>query len=184
MEDAKIIALFFDRNEQAVKETDIAYGRKLYVLSNSILNNREDAEESVSDTYMQAWKTIPPKRPRYFYAFLASICRHMSFNRLDWNLAEKRNAEIVTLTQEMETCIPDSRHNAEMDRRELRRLLEAFLESLSKESRLIFLRRYLYVDTVAEIAARYGISESKVKTQLHRTRTKLHTYLAKEGISV
>ena len=184
MEDAKIIELFFQRNEQAVKETDTAYGRKLYVLSNNILNNREDAEESVSDTYMETWKSIPPKRPKYFYAFLASICRNMSFNRLDWRLAAKRNAEVVALTQEMEMCIPDTRQEVEMDRRELRRVLESFLETLSKESRLIFLRRYLYVDTVAEIAARYGISESKVKTQLHRTRAKLHTYLAKEGIYV
>ena len=184
MEDAKISELFFQRNEQAVKEPDTAYVRKLYVLSNNILNNREDAEESVSDTYMEAWKSIPPKRPKYFYAFLASICRNMSFNRLDWRLAAKRNAEVVTLTQELEMCIPDSRQDGEMDRRELRRVLETFLDSLSKESRLIFLRRYLYVDTVAEIAARYGISESKVKTQLHRIRAKLHTYLAKEGIYV
>ena len=184
MEDAKIIALYFDRNEQAVKETDTAYGRKLYVLSNNILNNREDAEESVSDTYMKAWKTIPPKRPQYFYAFLASICRHVSFDRLDWRLAAKRNAEVVALTQEMENCIPDNRQEEEMDAKELRRILEAFLESLSKENRLIFLRRYLYVDTVAEIAARYGISESKVKTQLHRTRAKLYKHLAKEGIAV
>ena len=184
MEDAKIIELFWERNEQAVKETDAAYGRKLYVLSNNILNNREDAEESVSDTYMETWKSIPPKRPKYFYAFLASICRNMSFNRLDWRLAAKRNAEVVALTQEMETCIPDARQDTEMDRRELRRVLESFLETLTKESRLIFLRRYLYVDTVAEIAARYGISESKVKTQLHRTRAKLRTYLAKEGIYV
>ena len=184
MEDAKIIELFFQRNEQAVRETDTAYGRKLYVLSNNILNNREDAEESVSDTYMEAWNSIPPKRPKYFYAFLASVCRNMSFNRLDWRLAAKRNAEVVSLTQELEMCIPDSRQDGEMDRRELRRVLETFLDSLSKESRLIFLRRYLYVDTVAEIAARYGISESKVKTQLHRTRAKLHTYLTKEGIYV
>ena len=184
MEDAKIIELFFQRNEQAVKETDTAYGRRLYVLSNNILNNREDAQECVSDTYMETWKSIPPKRPKYFYAFLASICRNVSFNRLDWRLAAKRNAEVVTLTQELEMCIPDSRQDGEMDRRELRRVLETFLDSLSKESRLIFLRRYLYVDTVAEIAARYGISESKVKTQLHRTRAKLHTYLTKEGIYV
>ena len=184
MEDAKIIELFFQRNEQAVKETDTAYGRKLYVLSNNILNNREDAEESVSDTYMEAWNSIPPKRPKYFYAFLASVCRNMSFNRLDWRLAAKRNAEVVSLTQELEMCVPDSRQDGEMDRRELRRVLETFLDSLSKESRLIFLRRYLYMDTVAEIAARYGISESKVKTQLHRTRAKLHTYLKKEGIYV
>ena len=184
MDDAQIIALYFQRNEQAVKETDTAYGRKLYVLSNHILNNRQDAEESVSDTYMETWKTIPPKHPKYFYAYLAALCRNISFNRLDWKLASKRNAEIVSLTQEMETCIPDSRREDLMERRELRRILECFLDSISKESRLIFLRRYLYLDTVAEIAARYGISESKVKTQLHRTRAKLYTYLAKEGIYV
>lgn len=184
MDDQQIIALFFQRSEQAVAETDRAYGRKLYVLSNNILNNREDAEESVSDTYMETWKTIPPKHPTYFYAFLASICRNLSLNRLDWRMAAKRNAEIIALTQEMEMCIPDKRQEAEFDRRELRRILERFLESLPKESRLIFLRRYLYVDTVAEIAARYGISESKVKTQLHRTRVKLYKHLEKEGITV
>lgn len=184
MEDAQIIALFWARNEQAVRETHAVYGKRLFGLSRNILGNREDAEESVSDTYMETWKSIPPKRPKYFYAFLESICRNMSFNRLDWRLAAKRNAEVVALTQEMEACIPDSRQNGEMDRRELRRVLESFLDSLTKESRLIFLRRYLYVDTVAEIAMRYGISESKVKTQLHRTRAKLHTYLAKEGICV
>lgn len=184
MEDAKIIELFWERNEQAVQETDTAYGRKLFVLSNNILNNREDAEESVSDTYMATWKAIPPKRPQYFYAFLASICRNLSFNKLDWHLAAKRNAEVVALTQEMESCIPDSRQDAQLDRRELRRVLEAFLEDLPRESRIIFLRRYLYVDTVAEIAARYGMTESKVKTQLHRTRMKLRKALAEEGIAV
>ena len=184
MEDAQIINLFWQRNEQAVKETDIAYGRKLFVLSNRILNNREDAEESVSDTYMETWKTIPPKRPKYFFAYLASLCRNISFNRLDWVMAAKRNGEIVSLTQEMENCIPDKLREREMDSRQIRQILESFLEGLPKESRLIFLRRYLYVDTVAEIAARYGISESKVKTQLHRTRKKLHSCLEKEGIYV
>lgn len=184
MEDAKIIALFWKRDEQAVKETDTAYGRKLYCLSNRILNNCEDAEESVSDTYMETWKSIPPKRPAYFYAFLAAICRNMSLNRLDWRLAAKRNAEVVSLTQEMESCIPDRLHSVETERMELRRILNSFLEDLPRENRLIFLRRYLYVETVAEIAARYGISESKVKTRLHRTRKKLRDCLAKEGICV
>lgn len=184
MDDSQIIALFIERNEQAVTETDTAYGRKLYVLSNNILNNRLDAEESVNDTYMETWKSIPPKYPKYFYAFLASICRNLSLNRLDWRMAAKRNAEIVALTQEMEMCIPDRRQDAEMDRRELKRILEAFLDSLPKETRLIFLRRYLYVDTVAAISARYGITPSKVKTQLHRSRLKLRDFLAKEGIFV
>lgn len=184
MEDEKIIALFWARNEQAVKETDTAYGGKLYSLSNRILNNREDAEESVSDTYWETWNAIPPRKPTYFYAFLAAICRHLSLDRLDWRMAAKRNAEVVALTQEMESCIPDRRQEAQLDRRELRQLLETFLEGLSKESRLIFLRRYLYVDTVAEIAQRYDISESKVKTQLHRTRKKLLAALEQEGIPV
>lgn len=184
MEDNKIIALFLARSEQAVTETDAAYGTRLYALSHNILRSREDAEETVSDTYMETWNSIPPQRPQHLYAFLASICRHLSFNRLDWRLAAKRNAEVVTLTQELECCIPDKRQMAEFEGRELRQCLESFLDSLNRESRLIFLRRYLYADTVAEIAARYAISESKVKTQLHRTRARLHTYLEKEGISV
>ena len=184
MEDAKIIALFWERNEQAVKETDTAYGGRLYSLSNRILNNREDAEESVSDTYMETWKSIPPKQPTYFYAFLASICRNLSLNRLDWNMAAKRKAEVVSLTEEMELCIPDTSLERTMRGKELGRILDAFLESLPKDSRLIFLRRYWYVDTIAEIAQRYGMTESKVKMQLSRTKEKLRTYLEKEEISV
>lgn len=184
MEDEKIIALFWERNEQALKETAAVYGGRLYRLSNRILNNREDAEESVSDTYMEAWNAIPPKQPTYFYAFLAAICRNLSLNRLDWRLAAKRNAEVVTLTQEMASCIPDRGQERELDRRELRRVLERFLDGLPKESRLIFLRRYLYVDSIEEIAQRYSISPSKVKTQLHRSRKKLHAYLEKEEIAL
>ena len=184
MEDGKIIALYFARNEQAIQETDASYGRKLYRLSHNILNDPQDAEESVSDTYLKTWESFPPKRPRSLYAFLAAVCRNLSLNRLDWNLAGKRHGEIVALTQEMENCIPDSRQEEQMDRRELRRLLEAFLDSLPREHRLIFLRRYLYVDTIGEIAARYGISESKVKVRLHRTRSQLREYLAKEGIKL
>lgn len=184
MDDAKIIDLFWARNEEALQETDKAYGRKLHALANKILNNREDAEESVNDTYMKTWEIIPPQRPNYFYAFLASICRHLSFHKVDWKLAAKRNAEIVTLTEEMELCIPDTSRERELEAKELGRVLDAFLESLPKETRLIFLRRYWHVDTIAEIAARYGITESKVKMQLSRTRAKLCTYLEQEGIKV
>ena len=168
MEDAKIIDLFWARNEDAIAETDAAYGRKLRFLANKILNNFEDAEESVSDTYMKTWEVIPPQRPVCFYAFIASICRHLSFHKVDWNRAAKRNAEVVALTDEMELC----------------RVLNAFLESLPKETRMIFLWRYWHVDTIAEIAQRYGITQSKVKMQLSRTRAKLCTYLEQEGIQV
>ena len=184
MEDIRIIELFWARNEDAIAETDAAYGKKLRVLANKILNNREDAEESVSDTYMKTWEIIPPQRPNYFYAFIASICRHLSFHKVDWKLAAKRNAEVVVLTDEMELCIPDTSRDQEMEAKEIGKALNTFLESLPKETRLIFLRRYWHVDTIAEIATRYGITESKVKMQLSRTRDKLRTYLEKEGIRV
>lgn len=184
MEDSKILDLFLARNEDAIAETDAAYGRRLRALADKILNNREDAEESVSDTYLKTWETIPPQRPNFFYAFLASICRHMAFHKVDWRLAAKRNAEIVCLTQEMELCIPDASRERVLEGQEVGRIISRFLEALPKDSRLIFLRRYWHADTVAQIAARYGMTESKVKMQLSRTRAKLRTYLEKEGIYV
>lgn len=184
MEDTKIIDLFWARNEDAIAEADAVYGRKLRSLSYKILNNQEDAEECVNDTYMKTWAVIPPQRPKHFYAFLASICRHLSFHKVDWRLAAKRNAEVISLTREMEMCIPDAVQDQVLAGKEIGRVINCFLESLSKETRLIFLRRYWFADTITEIAARYGISESKVKMQLSRTRQKLCTYLESEGIHV
>lgn len=184
MDDSKILDLFWARNEDAIRQTDAAYGRKLHALSHRLLNSHEDAQECVSDTYMKTWQVIPPQRPKHLYGFLAAICRHLSLHRLDWNQAAKRSAEVVSLTQEMELCIPDASQQRALEGRELGRIMNAFLESLPKETRLIFLRRYWHVDTVAEIAARYGITESKVKMQLSRTRSKLRSYLEKEGITV
>ena len=184
MTDSQIIALFWERNEDAIRETDAAYGRKLYAVSDKILRSTQDAEESVSDTYMRAWETIPPQRPNYFFAYLAKICRNCSLSRLQWNSAAKRNAEVVSLTQEMENCIPDRSYERKLEGEEIGRVLNEFLDSISLESRLIFMRRYWYTDSIAEIAARYNISQAKVKTQLHRTRNKLQLYLAKEGIYV
>ena len=184
MDDTSIIDLFWARNEEAIRETDRVYGRKLHVLSDRILNSREDARECVNDTYFKTWKIIPPQRPNHFYAFLASICRHLSFHRLDWRMAAKRNAEIVALTSEMELCIPDTAQARELEGKEIGRIMNEFLEALPKETRLIFLRRYWHLDTIAEIAARYGLTESKVKMQLSRTRGKLRTHLEQEGISV
>lgn len=184
MKDETILDLYFSRNEDAIAETDAAYGRSLRSLSNRILENPEDSEESVNDTYLKAWNTIPPQRPSHFFGYLAKICRYISMDRLDWRSAAKRKATVVSLTQEMELCIPDKRRDAEMQSRELGRILNSFLGTLPQETRLIFLRRYWYVDTVGEIAARYAVSESKVKTTLHRTRKKLSDYLAQEGIAV
>ena len=184
MDDSKIIELFFARNEDAIKHTDDTYGRRLFHLADNIVQNDQDAEESVSDTYMKAWDTIPPQRPEHFFAYIAKICRNFALKRIDWQKAKKRNAEVVTLTQEMENCIPDTYRDMEADERELGRILDAFLRTLTPENQMVFLRRYWYVDTIAEIAVRYGISESAVQMRLNRTRSKLAMYLAKEGIKV
>ena len=184
MTDAQIIELYWNRSEDAIRETDAVYGRKLHTLAERIVQNFEDAQECVSDTYLKTWDTIPPQRPQYFFAYIAKICRNFALGVLDWKSAAKRKGEVVALTQEMEACIPDPAHQRRLEGEELGKLLNSFLETLSYESRVIFLRRYWYLDTVAEIADRCGITQSKVKTQLHRTRTKLAAFLEKEGITV
>ncbi len=184
MDDNQIIKLFFARNEDAIRHTDETYGRRLFVLADNIVRNDQDAEESVSDTYMKAWETIPPQQPLHFFAYLAKICRNFALGKLDWKNAAKRKAEVVSLTQEMEQCVPDTTREARLEGEELGRILTDFLRSLTPENRLVFMRRYWYADTVAQIAARYGISESAVMTRLSRTRAKLCSYLEKEGIRV
>lgn len=184
MTDSQIIALFWDRNEDAIRETDRVYGRRLHVLSDRILRNEQDAQESVSDTYLKTWETIPLQRPAYFFAYLAKLCRNFPLSRLQWQSAAKRSAQVVELTREMDECIPDHSLERKLEGEELGQLLNAFLDGLSRENRLIFLRRYWYADPVREIAERYQISESKVKTQLHRTRKKLQQFLEGEGIRV
>lgn len=182
MKDDEIIALYFRRDEDAIRQTELAYGGKLYNLSYRLLWNREDAEESVSDTYMKAWENIPPTKPTFFYAYLAKICRFLAMGKLDWNNAAKRKAEVVELSDEMENCIPDLSREMQIQSRELGALLNEFLGTLSPENRQIFMRRYWYAESIAEIAQRFHLGESNVKTKLMRTRNALRSFLEKEGI--
>lgn len=184
MEDSAIIELYWNRDETAIRETDASYGKRLLSLSQRILSSSEDAGECVNDTYLETWNTIPPQRPSFLYAFLSKICRFISFGRLDWNNAAKRRADLISLTEELSETIPDNRSQQELDARELGRILTRFVTTLPEDSRLIFLRRYWHLDTTEEIARRCGFTQSKVKTQLHRTRAKLYAYLEKEGIAV
>lgn len=182
MEDSKIIELFFKRDERAIEQTKAMHGMKLWRFAFGILKNAEDAEECESDTYLRAWETIPPQKPKYFYAYLAKLCRFLAFDKLDWKNAQKRNAEIVELTAEMEMCIPDHTQKRCQEGKEIGDLLNNFLAKLPKESRLIFMRRYWFADSIHEISTKYGMTESKVKTSLFRTRKKLRSYLESEGI--
>ena len=183
MEDQGIIALFFKRSEQAIEETDKKYGGYCYSIAYNILSNQEDSEESVSDTYLAAWNTIPPRRPNFLNAFLAKMTRHISIDRWRKRSAQKRGSgEIILALDELEECVDTHNVETELAKKELTRVLNAFLSSLPETERNVFLCRYWYLESVPEIAARFGFSESKVTAMLHRLREKLRARLQLEGL--
>ena len=182
MEDQGIVALFFDRSEQAIAETDKKYDAYCYAIAYNILACREDSQECVSDTYLRAWNTIPPKKPRLLNAFLGKITRHISIDRWRRLGAKKRGGGEVTLAlEELGDCADGKSLEAEASRRELNRLLNTFLTSLPETERNVFLCRYWYLDSVETIGTITGFSQSKVTSMLHRTRGKLRTLLSQEG---
>ena len=184
MEDERIIALYWSRDEAAIYHTERRYGEKLRRISFNILKNHEDAEESENETYLKAWGAIPPQRPQYLFAFLAKICRNISFHRLAWFNAGKRNAEIVQLTAEMEQCLPDRMADRHFEAEEIGEIISAFLRDQSRQNQVIFIRRYFLAESITEIARRLGMREGTVKSALSRTRNRLRVYLKEEGIKV
>lgn len=184
MDDSKIIELYFVRSEQAIAETARKYGRYCHYIAYSILQNDEDSEECVNDTYLRAWNSIPPKRPERLQTFLGKIARNLSLNKWEKLSAEKRGAgQTAVVLDELLECIPDEqRADRVVDDILLKETLDRFLDGLPSETRKIFVRRYWYMSTVKEIAEEYGISESKAAVTLFRTREKLKNELEKEGI--
>ena len=184
MDDLQIIELYWARSESAIAETAHKYGPYCRFIAYHILHSEEDSEECVNDTYWKAWSAMPPQRPHQLRTFLGKITRNLSLNRYEKNAAEKRGAGQVPLAlEELAECVPapDSVERA-VDDLALTQLLNEFLGGLPSETRRIFLRRYWYFCSVKEIAADFGISESKVKTTLFRTRNRLKQLLEKEGV--
>ena len=184
MDDQKIIDLYWSRSESAISETAGKYGNYCYSIAYNILTNREDSEESVNDTYMAAWKAMPPRRPAVLATFLGKITRHLSIDRWRTRSRYKRGGgEIVLALEELEECIADD-HTVEQtyERKQLTFVFNRFLETLPDTERRIFLCRYWYLDSISDIAGYYGFSESKVTSMLHRTRKKFRTVLEKEGL--
>ena len=179
MEDRDIVAGLLSRNDSALGELQKKYGSRLFQLARRFLSSREDAEEAVNDAYPRVWKTVPPQEPEHLFAYTAQLCRYAALEKVDWLTAKKRQAVVVELTQELAQCLPDPASQRETEGREIGEALNGFLETLSREKRVMFLRRYWY-----EVAARCGVGESKVKTTLFRLRKDLKTYLEQEGISV
>ena len=184
MDDSSIIALYFARSEQAIQETDTKYGGFCYSIAYNILANREDSEESVSDTYLSAWNVIPPRKPNPLAPFLGKIVRHISIDMWRKKGALKRGGgEVPLALEELQECVasgenPEQRY----EQKELIRQVRQFVAGLPDTERRVFVCRYWYLDSTADIAKRFGFSENKVSSMLHRIRGKLEKHLKREEI--
>ena len=184
MDDAAIVDLYWQRSEDAVPETEAKYGVYCHTIARNILNNAEDAEECVNDTWLGAWNSMPDHRPALLAPYLGKLTRWLSLNRLDQHRRRKRGGGEVALALEEleETLAAPGDAQQELERKELAAAIDRFLDTLPRDERRIFLARYWFVYPVAEIAARYGFSQSKVKSMLLRTRRRLKSYLKEEGL--
>lgn len=186
MDDYEIIRLYWDRNDQAIHVTAEKYGGYCKSIARNILNNEEDAEECVNDTYLNAWNAMPSHWPEQLATFLGKITRNLSFNRYKHNHAEKRGGgEMALALDELGECV-SGMDDVEriIDRKELVKTINLFVSSLSSEKRNIFTRRYWYVDSVSEIAKDYGMLPGSVSKILERTRKQLKAYLTERGFEL
>lgn len=184
MDDAKIIDLFFSRDESAIKETERKYGGLCYTVANNILNSRTDSEECVNDTYMGLWNAIPPERPASLKSYILKITRNLAVKRLRYQTAGKRTRELEVSLSELEDILPGDGIPEDFDMKTLTSLLNSFLRGITPEARNMFIRKYWFCDSIERIAEMYGASESKVKSSLFRTREKLKKYLSEKGVQI
>ena len=184
MEDAKIIELFWQRDETALTELESKYGRYCLSIANGVLCNNEDARECVNDAYLAAWNAIPPHEPISLPAFVGKITRRLALKRYRDKTRDKRGGTNVdtSLEELNELALPDTAIDAGLTDEELAHIMRDFLAELPVDERRVFLRRYFYFDSIGDISDRFGFSKSKVKSQLKRTRDKLAVRLKKEGV--
>lgn len=185
LEDLQIIDLFWARDPAAITETENKYGSYCMKIANNILDNGSDAEECVNDTYLRTWETIPPQRPEVFPPFLGKIVRNIALDRYRYHHAQKRFGKIDAMLSELEDCIPDGDTTAEhLEASIVTDVINSYLAGLSKEKRLIFVRRYWYSQSIREIAKAFCMNEGQVKSILFRLRGGLKLALEKEGVAV
>ena len=186
MKDNEIIDLYWNRDEAAITATADTYGNYCYSIAYNILYNNEDAEECVNDTWLNAWKSIPPQRPNRLSTYLGKITRNLSLDRYKLLTAQKRGMGQVELAlSELEGCVPAQVDVEQiMDEKMLVSAIETFLRAQLQTERNIFVGRYWYLYSIRDLAGAYRMSESKVASLLHRMRSKLKLHLEKEGISL
>ena len=185
IDDEKIIEMFFERSEQAIRELDIKYGKICHNLSYNIVNNRQDAEECVNDAYLGAWNAIPPVRPNPLLSYIVKIVRNISL-KIYWSKeAAKRSGHYKIALEEIEGYIADQKTvEDEIEARELARIIEEFLDTLTVENRVIFMRRYWFADSYKDIAKFMGLTEKNVSVRLTRIREKMKQYLIEREVFV
>ena len=183
MNDDAIVALYWHRDESAITVTQEKYNAYLMKIARNILNDTEDSEESVNDTYLAAWNSMPPQKPVVLSAYLGKITRRISISLFrKRNAAKRQGSEFALSISEVEEIMTDHTNpEKELEAKQLGELLNAFLRSLKPDERNTFIGRYYYMDPLKDVAGYCGMSEGKAKTVLFRTRQKLNDYLRKEG---
>ncbi|MCM1188309.1 MAG: sigma-70 family RNA polymerase sigma factor [bacterium] len=183
MEDRQIVELYWQKNTAAISETADKYGAYCFTIAENILQNAEDSEECVNDTWLHAWNTMPPKRPNALRMFLAKITRNLSFNRFHAKNAKKRGGgEITLVLDELSECLAGGMNvEAAYEAAELEECIRRFVRALPERDRNVFVRRYFFTEPAAAIAKRYGLTGNNVTVILSRTRKKLKQELTKEG---
>ena len=185
MEDSAIIALYFDRDENAIRETDKKYGAFCRKVAFNILSVNEDTEECVSDTYLKVWNKIPPERPMRFMAWLGKIVRNTALNLYTKLHSQKRFNGIEIMLDELSECIPsDISLEKEIEDKEITIAVNTWLKSISADERYLFIRRYWYGDAVNVLAKQQKVSPHTMTQRLYRIREKLKNYFEKEGIAI
>ncbi len=186
MNDQAIVELFWARDEGAIPAVAAQYGAYCAAIARNILGDAQDAEECVNDVWLRAWNAMPPHRPEQLAAFLGKITRNLALNRWQKTRAAKRGGgQTAQVLQELEELLSDGTDASQaLDRQELIWAIQAFLDTLKPEQRNIFLCRYWYLDSTADIAAQFGRTQGTIHVTLHRIRSKLRTYLAERGFDL
>lgn len=185
MDDQRIVALYWDRDEAAIAESDKKYGKYCRYIADAILHSDPDTEECVNDTWLGAWQSMPPHRPQRLGVYLGKITRNLAIGRYARDHAQKRSAPTALVLDEVEEFLPAADESLPLSEElALKEAINRFVGALPRQSRVIFVRRYFYLSPIKEIAESLGLSESNVKVILLRTRSKFRAHLEKEGIVI
>lgn len=186
MDDDKIVCLYWNRDETAISATAEKYGKYCTAIAQNIIGKREDAEECVNDTYLHAWNSIPPHKPKILSSFLGKITRNLAYDKYKYNTADKRGGTAISdVLDELAELVSDHEDVEDsLYEQELVSAIDAFLSTLSVEKRIIFVSRYWYTESISDIAVRLGKKEGTVSMTLNRLRSQLRDYLAERGFMI